>query len=657
MLISNNTVCNTGYNENGGAGVYVAPAAGETPAGVLIIKDAVIKQNNAGGDSLKYGGGIFNEGNTYIYGTSVIGGTDSGDGNSAQNGGGIYNTGCLYLGITETGENAGWTGGIYGNEAVYCGGGIYNKSVSSTTGVIKMRAGAIGKNFCTFDPTNPAEGEQIGGGGIYCEGNGSSSLAKVFLYGDAVIGDSTATSVADESHCSNKALNGAGIHLNCYSHVYLGYKSETETALYNKGIYYNYASASTGDYGPGGGGIYCEATHNSILISSGTIAYNRSESDGGGIRDLSNSDLTFYGGTIKQNRCGTSKKGGQICKEIGKIRVKGNAAAEGDAYVYCDSVQVDGALTPVSQNGLTAILEPADYDDFLISLGSPLQPATTSLAAYSRFAIAPKSGPVYYGIDKDTGRPKNTGFTGNILPGAPKHVGDIVFMDGSAKTYTPGMTLSSAERSRAVAVIFYAGTACNNTGDTTTRYLGVGLKRSEEKREFVPYSSSLRTSLIQSLLCNATGSGGSYYFSGAMNGINSYNSVSSSLGSGAANCAFGFAQNYKGVTGSNVSGTLFEEGWYLPSVRELYALASAYKDSALNTTSALRESVELILQTENPWVPADGADCWYWSSSQVNGTYNNAYQVQFAKIVNGYVQCQSYAKSMTAYCLAIHQFY
>lgn len=661
VLISNNTVCNTGYNENGGAGVYVAPAAGETPAGVLIIKDAVIKQNNAGGDSLKYGGGIFNEGNTYIYGTSVIGGLDSGDGNSAQNGGGIYNTGCLYLGITETGENADWTGGIYGNEVVYCGGGIYNKSNSSTTGIVKMRSGAISKNFCTFDPSNPADGEQIGGGGIYCEGRDSSGLAKVFLYGDAVIGDSTATSVADESNCSNKALNGAGIHLNCYSRAYLGYKSETETALYKKGIYYNYASASTGLYGPGGGGIYCESTHNSILISSGTIAYNKSESDGGGIRDLSNSDLTFYGGTIKQNRCGTSKKGGQICKEIGKIRVKGNAAADGDAYVYCDSVQVDGALTPVSQNGLTAIIEPTAYADFLISFGSPLEPATTSLAAYSRFAIAPKSGPVYYGIDEDTGRPKNTGFMGDILPGAPKHVGDIVFADGSAKTYTPSMTLTGAERDSAIAVIFYAGTACNNGGDTTTtRYLGVGLRRSEEKREFVPYSSSLRTSLIQSLLCTVQGSLGSYSFSNSnstLNGINSYNSVSSLLGSGAANCAFGFAQNYKSDTGDNISGTLFEDGWYLPSVRELYALGSAYKDSALNTTSALRESVELILQTENPWVPADGADCWYWSSSQVNGTYNNAYQVQFAKIVNGYVQCQSYAKSMTAYCLAIHQFY
>ena len=660
VLISNNTVCNTGVNENGGAGVYVAPAAGETPAGVLIIKDAVIKQNNAGGESLKYGGGIFNEGNTYIYGTSVIGGTNSGDGNSADNGGGIYNTGCLYLGITETGADANWTGGIYGNEATYCGGGIYNKSKLSTTGIIKMRKGAISKNVCTFTPSIPSEGEQLGGGGIYCEGNDNSSLAKVFLYGDAVIGDSTATSVADESNCSNKALNGAGIYLNHYSRAYLGYKSETATVLYNKGIYYNYASASTGEYGPGGGGIYCESLNNSILISSGTIAYNKSESDGGGIRDLSNSDLTFYGGTIKQNRCGTSKKGGQICKEIGKICVKGNAAAEGDAYVYCDSVQVDGALTPVSQNGLTAILEPTDYDDFLISFGSPLEPATTSLAAYSRFAIAPKSGPVYYGIDKDTGRPKNAGFMGDILPGAPKHVGDIVFMDGSAKTYTPGMTLTGAERSSAVAVIFYAGTACNNTGDTTTRYLGVGLKRSEDKRVFAPYGTTAANSQLPNTICNASGAVGSYYFSGkAINGINNYNSVSSSLGAGAANTAFGFAQNYKAVTGAGVSDTLFEEGWYSPSVRELYALGSAYKDTGLDTASTFRKSLELVLQTTNPWTVGDGGENWYWSSSQAGETNaaNKAYAVQFTTGVNVYVSCQTYTKTQQNYCLAIHQFY
>lgn len=658
VLISNNTVCNTGSDENGGAGVYVAPAAGDTPAGVLIIKDAVIKQNNAGGGSLKYGGGIFNEGNTYIYGTSVIGGTDSGDGNSAQNGGGIYNTGCLYLGITETGENADWTGGIYGNEAVYCGGGIYNKSVSSTTGIVKMRAGAIGKNVCTFNPSNPADGEQIGGGGIYCEGNGSSSLAKVFLYGDAVIGDSTATSVADESNYSNKALNGAGIHLNHYSRAYLGYRSETETALYNKGIYYNYASDSNGVYGPGGGGIYCESLNNSILISSGTIAYNRSESDGGGIRDLSNSDLTFYGGTIKQNRCGTSKKGGQICKEIGKIRVKGNAAAEGDAYVYCDRVQVDGALTPVSQNGLTAILEPADYDDFLINLGSPLEPATTSLAAYSRFAIAPKSGPVYYGIDKDTGRPKNTGFTGDILPGAPKHVGDIVFMDGSAKTYTPGMTLSSAERSRAVAVIFYAGTACNNTGDTTTRYLGVGLKRSESKLYYAPSGSEAANNRLDRVLCYPVGSEVSYSWSDTLirNGNNNYNLISSSLGANTLSTAFGFANLYIAYA-TILSNTLFEEGWYLPSVRELYALGSAYKDTGLDTASTFRNSLELVLQTTNPWTVEDGGENWYWSSSQANEAANKAYAVQFTTGVTVYVRCQTYTKTQQNYGLAIHQFY
>lgn len=655
VLISNNTVCNTGSNENGGAGVYVAPAAGETPAGVLIIKDAVIKQNNAGGASLKYGGGIFNEGNTYIYGTSVIGGLDSGDGNSAQNGGGIYNTGCLYLGITETGENADWTGGIYGNEVVYCGGGIYNKSNSSTTGIVKMRSGTISKNFCTFDPSNPADGEQIGGGGIYCEGRDSSGLAKVFLYGDAVIGDSTATSVADESHCSNKALNGAGIHLNCYSRAYLGYKSETETALYNKGIYYNYASASTGDYGPGGGGIYCESTHNSILISSGTIAYNRSESDGGGIRDLSNSNLTFYGGTIKQNRCGTSKRGGQICKEIGSIYMKGNATAESDAYVFCNNIEVQGALTPKSQNGLAATVEPYTYanPDFSIDLAATLDPTTTRGAVYGKFAIVPAEDGTCYGLEITNGTLKSDGFIGSIKPGQAKHVGDIMFKDGSAKPHVSGgISLNDTERNAAVAVIFYVGTECNNDGDTSTRYLGVGLKKSAEKKPFANYGSNAATMMV-STQCYATGSVGSYYFSGQyMNGILNYNKVSNALNYTAT--AFAHAVDYKGVSGSNVTDSIYEEGWYLPSVRELYKLAEAYKNS-YSDTSPVYVYLGMLTGGDNPLAPA-APDNFYWTSSQASES-NKAYQVQIVEAYDATPRCMVYQKIESAYALAIHQFY
>jgi len=637
-LISDNSVWDSSY---GGAGVYVAPASGETPAGILIVKGAVIKHNDDGGmGTCGYGGGIFNEGNTYIYGTTVIGGTEFDDENEARYGGGIYNTGCLYLGINETGGNAAWTGGIYCNKGE--GGGIYNKADSTHTGLVKMRAGTIAGNYGMYN-----------GGGIYSAGEDDSHRGKVYIYGSTVIGDSTATSVPDGGTGSNyTGGNGGGIAVFSYSDVFLGYSDDdTIDSACSAKVYYNRAID--------GGGVYVDSD-GCFKMGAGTIAFNKAtggmtldDGNGGGVKAL---NFNFYGGLIKQNRCSDSGKGGQIYTE-GTLHIKGKAAAEGDAYVSCHSIVVDGALTPVSQNGLAAIVEPTNYGTFSISLGSSVDPATTAGAAYGRFAIVPAPEPTYYGIDLSSGYLKSSGFLGNILPGAPKNVGAVVFSDGSAKSYSSGMTLSAAQKAAAVAVIFYAGTACNNEGDTsTTRYLGVGLKKSEEKREFVPYSSSLlRTSMITSLICYATGSNGSYDFSGAKNGINSYNSVSSSLGSGAADCAFGFPQNYKDITGSNVSGTLFEEGWYLPSVRELYALASAYKDSAYNTTSALRESVELLLDTENPW-SSTGSESWYWSSSQANSA-TSAYAVQFAQAINTYVQCNPYTKSMSEYCLAIHQFY
>ena len=52
-------------------------------------------------------------------------------------------------------------------------------------------------------------------------------------------------------------------------------------------------------------------------------------------------------------------------------------------------------------------------------------------------------------------------------------VGDIVFSDGSATAYTIELTLTDEQKSKAVAVIFYAGSASDTLGAKT---LGVGLK-------------------------------------------------------------------------------------------------------------------------------------------------------------------------------------
>ena len=205
----------------------------------------------------------------------------------------------------------------------YYGGGI-----RIGNGTVKLTDGAL----------ITGNSAQENGGGVYVDGGG-----KLFVYGSALIGDSTtSTTTATSSDKANSAPYGGGIYSNGGA-VYLGYSawtSETDntpaaiTAGY--GVRRNYATYS-------GGGIYTSSSSGNpnVYMQSGNVSYNASDSMGGGM--LIGYNAKIQGGTISNNK---SKNGGAIydSANIGAVYISesadisGNTATEKGGAVYVSTV-------------------------------------------------------------------------------------------------------------------------------------------------------------------------------------------------------------------------------------------------------------------------------------------------------------------------------
>lgn len=170
-------------------------------------------------------------------------------------------------------------------------------------------------------------------------------------------------------------------------------------------------------------------------------------------------------------------------------------------------------------------------------------------------------------------------YIGSKAPTVAKAVGDVVFTDGSATPYTPGMSFTDTQKNAAVAIIFYVGNELNNTGDTTTvRTLGLGLKHDKTGRKWCSsttvkgYNTNIST--IRSDI-NTDGEG-NVTITGDKNGFDNLIHIAIALaGNNDTDTetnypAFYFGKKYKDITGSHVSNTIYENGWYLPSLAELY---------------------------------------------------------------------------------------
>ncbi|MBO4628385.1 MAG: DUF1566 domain-containing protein [Treponema sp.] len=235
-------------------------------------------------------------------------------------------------------------------------------------------------------------------------------------------------------------------------------------------------------------------------------------------------------------------------------------------------------------------------------------------------------------------------YIGTKAPGEAKEVGDIVFNDGSAMSYSAYDALEddvkNAKRISAIAVIFYKGT--DNSDVLGEKTLGVGLKHDE--KAWCTTDANAYNILIQSTVCYGGKTAGSLTFADSQDkdGSNNLSQIASWLtdpdkgnttddttGEGASDRypAFYFAKDYAreildGEGESRLEASGLENGWYLPSLAELFQIWK--NKETINTASG-----------------ALGGDTfgafYYWSSSQekAHGA-NYAFVLGFSNGDGGY---------------------
>ena len=265
--------------------------------------------------------------------------------------------------------------------------------------------------------------------------------------------------------------------------------------------------------------------------------------------------------------------------EVNTVTANYNFAISGSTKLGTVSLSENATITiasPLTATGTVATITPASY-----GIGTKVLEATDGIAnsEFSKFAVTlqtlssdtrkwhiDSNGELYYLGDKS----------------APNAVGDIVFSDGSATAYSSSMSLPTYKKEKVIALIFYKGTDCNNDGDTTTRTLGVGLKH--DKLMWCKQDANAYNIEITTILCPASGDSGALTFTGDKNGSDNLEQIADFDGvSDTDNSenypAFYFGKNYKTVNGSNVSGSSYEDGWYLPSLAELFQIYACRKNT------------------------------------------------------------------------------
>ncbi|WP_298534455.1 InlB B-repeat-containing protein [uncultured Treponema sp.] len=218
-------------------------------------------------------------------------------------------------------------------------------------------------------------------------------------------------------------------------------------------------------------------------------------------------------------------------------------------------------------------------------------------------------------------------YIGTKAPTKAKAVGDIVFTDGSATPYSADLTLTDAQKAAAIALIFYVGTDLNSGDDTTTsRTLGVGLKHNTSGLAWCLNSANARNTNITTIQCPASGSAGALTFTGDRNGSDNLEQIEAFDGvddtaTEANYPAFYIAKNYKD-TATNIAGTDYESGWYLPSIAELFQIYANGKGTScvfdIDAASSLCGGDQF-----------GTGYCYYWSSSQFAPLNFSAYILGF----------------------------
>ncbi len=166
------------------------------------------------------------------------------------------------------------------------------------------------------------------GGGIY------NDSGMILMYGDAWVGDSTATLASGDdissNQCANTAQHGGGIYNNNgkLAFGYSAYTSETNNTPQELtgGVGRNYVSGA-------GGGIYSYSDTSITSIKTGKFCYNKSLVNGGGLYICK---LYLSGGTIYNNEAlkadSSAGKGGGVYINTGFIEMSGGIIKSNSAY-------------------------------------------------------------------------------------------------------------------------------------------------------------------------------------------------------------------------------------------------------------------------------------------------------------------------------------
>ena len=311
-VISYNSV-GTGSSASQGGGLYISANA----------TAALTIQGTVNGNTAYYGGGIYNAAPRNIaLETCTVGA--SGAGNSAEYGGGVYNSGTkltLNGATIQCNNDATQGGGVYNYDGkilvIYGSTKIQNNKLTatnSTGGGIYNR----GKLYVYGAASISDNSVQTKGGGFYTAG-GSTVSVKLGYDADSSPKNWTG------SISANEASNGGG-----------GYVGGGSFIMGSGTI--GGASASLGNKAAWGAGLYFSSTTGTLAIDDGTIQYNDSSGEGGGIYVSAGSPTVCA--TISNNSAATS--GGGFYTEtdltiIGATFKANNAPKGSDIYYYGDS--------------------------------------------------------------------------------------------------------------------------------------------------------------------------------------------------------------------------------------------------------------------------------------------------------------------------------
>ena len=208
---------------------------------------------------------------------------------------------------------------------------------------------------------------------------------------------------------------------------------------------------------------------------------------------------------------------------------------------------------------------------------------------------------------------------------APDAVGDIVLNNGRAIAYEDGLVFDDEVKASAIALIFYKGTELNSGDDTTTsRTLGVGLKHNTSGLEWCLQDAAAFQKKITTIQCKHSGSAGALTFTGDRNGSDNLEQIEAFDGvddtaTEANYPAFYFAKNYSEAA-TNL-GDSYKDGWYLPSMAELFQIYANGKGA----------SKVFDIDAASSLCGGDSFGTRYWSSSQYTSDDWCAYWLKFDK--------------------------